>query len=286
MRFDAISKKKSLMDFIRILLGTLVLFSFLTFLILYLKYYEKKGIYFPVRKIHLTPKEIGLEFEDVFFSSSDGIKLNGWYIPAREARATVLFCHGNAGNINHRIDVIYLFFKLGLNVFIFDYRGYGRSQGRPSEEGLYRDARSAYKYLIDKRNLKEEAIVVYGKSIGANVAVELCSKVRPAALISESAFTSALEMGKKLFPFLPVKWFISIKYDALSKIKYITVPKLIIHSKDDKIIPFQHGTRLFEAAPEPKEFYPMRGGHNEALFLAKEDFVNKIDLFLQKHLNR
>jgi len=118
------------------------------------------------------------------------------------------------------------------------------------------------------------------------VAVELCSKVRPAALISESAFTSALEMGKKLFPFLPIKWFISIKYDALSKIKDITIPKLIIHSKDDRIIPFRHGRKLFEEAPEPKEFYAMRGGHNEALFLAKEDYVHKIDVFLQKNMNK
>ena len=228
---------------------------------------------------------MGLEFEDVYFSSSDGIRLNGWYIPAMESKATILFCHGNAGNISQRIDVIYLFSKLGLNVFIFDYRGYGRSQGSPSEEGLYRDAQSAYKYLIEKRNLKEESIVVYGKSIGANVAIELCSKVKTAALISESAFTSALEMGKKLFPFLPVKWFISIKYDALSKIKDISVPKLIIHSKDDRIIPFKHGRKLFEAAPEPKEFYPMRGGHNEALFLATEDFISKIDTFFQKYLN-
>lgn len=274
------------MDFIRIILGTVILFSFLTFLILYLKYYEKRGIYFPLKNIILTPKEMGLDFEDVYFSSSDGIRLNGWYIPAKDSRATVLFCHGNAGNISHRIEVIYLFCKLGLSVFIFDYRGYGRSQGSPSEEGLYRDAEAAYKYLIEKRNLRQESIVVYGKSIGANVAVELCSKVRPAALISESAFTSALDMGKKLFPFLPIKWFISIKYDALSKIKDITVPKLIIHSKDDRIIPFKQGRKLFEEAPEPKEFYPMRGGHNEALFLAKEDFVNKIDLFLQKYMTK
>ncbi len=274
------------MDFIRILLGTLALFSFIIFLILYIKYYERKGIYFPARKIHLTPKDMGLEFEDVYFSSSDGIRLNGWFIPAGESRATILFCHGNAGNISHRIEVIYLFNKLGLNVFIFDYRGYGRSQGSPTEEGLYMDAQAAYKYLVEKRNLKEESIVVYGKSIGANVAVELCSKVKTAALISESAFTSALDMGKKLFPFLPLKWLISIKFDALSKIKDIIVPKLIIHSKDDRIIPFKHGRKLFEAAPEPKEFYPMRGGHNEALFLAKEDFVDKIDVFLQKHLDK
>ena len=108
----------------------------------------------------------------------------------------------------------------------------------------------------------------------------------PAALITDSAFTSALDMGKKLFPFIPIRWFISVKYDALSRIKDITIPKLIIHSEDDRIIPFKHGRKLFEAAPEPKEFYPMRGGHNEALFLAKEEFVNKIDVFLQKDINK
>jgi len=274
------------MDFRRMLLGVLVLFSLLIFFILFLKYYEKKGIYFPVRELDLTPKEIGLEFEDVYFLSSDGIKLNGWYIPTSESRTTVLFCHGNAGNIGHRVEIIDMLCKLGLDIFIYDYRGYGRSQGSPSEEGLYLDAQAACKYLIDKRNLNEGSIVVYGKSIGANVAIELCSKVRPAALISDSAFTSALEMGKKLFPFLPIKWFITVKYDALSKIKDITIPKLIIHSKDDEIIPFQHGRKLFEAALEPKEFYRMQGGHNEAIFMAREDFVKKIDAFLQKHLNR
>ncbi len=265
------------------LTGALILFFLLIFFILFLKYYEKKGIYFPVRKIDLTPSEIGLEFEDVYFFSLDGTKLNGWYTPAKESRATLLFCHGNAGNISHRIEAIDMFCRIGLDVFIFDYRGYGRSQGSPTEKGLNADAHAAYTYLIDQRKLNEGSVVVYGKSLGANVAVELCSRVRPAALISESAFTSALEMGKKLFPFLPIKWFITIKYDALSKIKDITIPKLIIHSEDDEIIPFHHGRKLYEAAPEPKEFYPMRGGHNEAIFQAKEDFVNKIDAFLQKH---
>ena len=265
------------------LTGALVLFFLLIFFILYLKYYERKGIYFPIRKIDLTPREIGLEFEDIYFLSSDGTKLNGWYIPAKKSSTTVLFCHGNAGNISHRIEAIDMFSRIGLDVFIFDYRGYGSSQGSPTEEGLYSDAHAAFKYLIDKRNINEGSIVVYGKSLGANVAIELCSKVSPAALISESAFTSALDMGKKLFPFLPIKWFITIKYDALSKIKDINVPKLIIHSEDDEIIPFQQGRQLFEAAPEPREFYKMRGGHNDAIFQAKEDFVDKIDVFLQKH---
>ncbi len=266
----------------RMLTGALVLFSLLILFIIFIKYYEKKGIYFPVKKIDITPKEIGLEFEDIYFFSSDGTELNGWFVPAKESRLTVLFCHGNAGNISHRIELIDLFCKLGLNVFIFDYRGYGRSHGSPSEGGLYLDAHAAYKYLIDNQHLDEGSIVVYGKSLGANVSIELCSKVRPAALISESAFTSALEMGKKLFPFLPIKWLITVKYDALSKIENITVPKLIIHSEDDEIIPFQHGRRLFEAAPEPKEFYPMRGGHNEAIFLSKKDFAARIGAFLRE----
>jgi fermentation-respiration switch protein FrsA (DUF1100 family) len=265
------------------LTGALFLFLFLIFFILFLKYYEKKGIYFPTRRISLTPKEVGLEFEDVYFFSSDGIKLNGWYVRAKESRATLLFCHGNAGNISLRLEAICMFSMLGLDVFIFDYRGYGRSQGIPNEEGLYTDAHSAYKYLTDERKVSEGSIVVYGKSLGANVAVELCSNVSPAALISESAFTSAVDMGRKLFPFLPLKWLIKIKYDALSKIKDIRIPKLIIHSEDDEIIPFKQGKKLFEAAPEPKEFYPMRGGHNEAILLAREDFMNKIDVFLQKH---
>ena len=263
--------------------GALILLVLLIFFILFLKHFEKRGIYFPTREIESTPADIGLEFEDVYFFSSDGIKLNGWYIPTRESRATVLFSHGNAGNISHRIEIIDMFSKLGLDVFIYDYRGYGRSQGNPSEEGLYLDAEAAYKYLIDKRNLKEESIVIYGKSLGANVAVELCSKVSPAALITDSAFTSALDMGKKMFPFIPLRWLISVKYDALSRIKEITIPKLIIHSEDDEIIPFEHGKRLFEAAPEPKEFYPMRGGHNEAVYMAMEDFAQRIDAFLQNY---
>ncbi len=260
-------------------LAFFLLFLFIL-LILYLKYYEKKGIYFPIKEIELNPGDIGLEFEDVYFLSSDGNKLNGWYVPAEKSELTLLFCHGNAGNISNRLEVIDMFCGIGLSVFIFDYRGYGRSLGTPTEKGLYLDAQAAYNYLIKKRNLSDGSIVVYGKSMGANVAVDLCSRVKPAALISESAFTSALEMGKRLFPFLPISWFITIKYDALSKIKAITVPKLIIHSVDDEVIPFEHGKRLFEAAPDPKEFYPMRGGHNDAVFLEKDEFLNKIDLFL------
>ena len=262
------------------MISILILLSLPLFFILFLKYYEKKGIYFPIKRIASTPKDIGIEFENVYFFSSDGTRLNGWYVPVKKQRLTILFCHGNAGNIGDRVEIIGLFHRIGLDVFIFDYRGYGKSQGRPSEKGFYSDAQAAYEYLTEKRKLAERCIVVYGKSIGGNVAINLCSKVSPAALISDSAFTSTLDMGKKLFPFLPIKWLISVKYDALSTIKNIFIPKLIIHAQKDEIIPFQHGKRLFSAAPDPKEFYQMRGGHNDAIFLTMEDFTQKINTFI------
>lgn len=252
----------------------------------YLKYFERKGIYYPTKRIEFTPADAGFKYEDIFFNTKDKVRLNGWFIPADNPRGTLLFCHGNAGNMSHRIEIIEIFHKVNLNVFIFDYRGYGRSQGSPSEKGLYRDAQAAYKYLLGRGDIDKEAVVVYGKSIGANVAVDLASKVKAAILISESAFTSAYEMGKKLFPFLPIKWLISIKYDALTKIKDISIPKLIIHSQDDEIVPFKLGEKLFEAAQEPKEFYKMSGGHNEAVFMAREEYRDRVDNFLGKYITR
>ncbi|MBL7081131.1 MAG: alpha/beta hydrolase [Candidatus Omnitrophica bacterium] len=260
----------------------ILIFAF--FIFAYLRHFEAKGIYYPIKEIELTPSNTGLKYEDVFFDTDDNLKLNGWFIPAENPRGTLLFCHGNAGNISHRIEIIKIFNKLNLNVFIFDYRGYGRSQGSPTEAGLYRDAQAAYKYLLTRKDINKDTIVIYGKSIGANVAVDLVSKVKAAALISESGFSSAYDMGKKLFPYLPVKWIITIKYDALTKIRNISIPKLIIHSKNDEVIPFKLGEKLFEAALEPKEFYQMQGSHNEAVFMAKEEYSVKINNFLSKYL--
>jgi len=265
----------------RILIPILI---FLFFIFVYLRYFERKSIYYPTKEIEFTPTNVGLKYEDIFFNTDDGLVLNGWFIPVKNPRGTLLFCHGNAGNISHRIEIIKIFNRLNLNVFIFDYRGYGRSQGRPTEVGLYRDAQGAYNHLLSRKNINKDTIVIYGKSIGANVAIDLASKVKAAVLISESGFSSAYDMGKKLFPYLPVKWIITIKYDALAKIKNITIPKLIIHSQDDEIVPFELGQKLFEAAPEPKEFYQMQGGHNEAVFMSGEEYGVEINNFLSKHL--
>ena len=264
---------------------SLVILIFSVFIFVYLRHFEKKGIYYPTKEIALSPGDIGLKYEDAYFKTEDDLRLNGWFIPAEHSRGTLIFCHGNAGNISHRVEIVEIFNKLNLSVFIFDYRGYGRSQGVPSEQGLYQDAQAAYQYLLNREDVDKRTIVIYGKSIGANVAINLASKVSAAALISESGFTSAYDMGRKLFPYLPIKWIITTKFDALEKIRDITIPKLIIHSRDDEIIPFKLGERLFEAAPQPKEFYQMQGTHNEAIFMFKEEYKAKIDNFLSKYLS-
>ena len=270
-------KSISVAILINILIFSVAIFAFL-------KYFERRGIYYPYEKIEFTPDEYNLQYEDIFFKTSDALVLNAWFIPAKNPRGTLLYCHGNAGNLSHRIEMVEIFNKLNLNVFIFDYRGYGRSEGAPSEEGLYRDAQAAYDYLLSRSDINKSAIIIYGKSIGANVAVDLASKVKAALVISESGFSSAYDMGRKLFPYLPVKWMLTIKYDAVSKIKSIAAPKLIIHSINDEIVPFRLGKKLFEAAAAQKEFYQMRGGHNEAVFMAREEYKARVDDFLSKYL--
>lgn len=264
-----------------------ILLIIFVFFAIYLKYYEKRGIYFPLKEIEFTPDDFGLRYEDIYFMTKDKVKLNGWFIKAKDSRATLIYCHGNAGNISHRLEIIELFNKLNLNVFIFDYRGYGRSKGRPSENGLYLDAEAAYDYLMGREDISKDKIIVFGESIGANVAIDLASKKNLALLISYGGFTSAYDMGKRIFPFLPLfKQIVTVKFDAENLIRDIKIPKLIIHSMDDEIVPFELGKKLFKVAAEPKEFYCMCRGHNEAILLAKEEFSSNIDSFLKKYLER
>jgi len=263
---------------------SLLILIFFSLIFAYFRHFEKRGIYYPTREIVFNPADAALEYEDIFFNTEDNLKLNAWFVPAQRPKATLLFCHGNAGNISHRVEMIKIFNQLNLNVFIFDYRGYGRSQGVPSEQGLYTDAQAAFEYLLSRKDVDRERIIIYGKSIGANVAVKLASWVRAAVLISESAFTSAKDMAKELFPYFPVKWIITVRFDAEAAIKDITIPKLIIHSRDDEIIPFNMGKRLFEVAALPKEFYQMRGTHNDAIFTAQDEYISHLNNFLNKYL--
>ncbi len=249
----------------------------------YLRYYEKKCIYFPTTEIAFTPSDAGLTYEDVFFKTQDDLELNGWFIPAKNTQKTVIICHGNAGNIGDRLGVVEIFHALGLNIFIFDYRGYGRSQGAPDEEGLYLDAQAAYQYLLQNKDVEKKNIIIYGKSLGAGIAVDLASRVEVAALIADSGITSAYEMGRKLFPAVPVGLIITVKLDSLAKIKEISIPKLVIHSINDELVPFSMGEKLFEAAPEPKQFYRAQGSHNDAIFTQKQQYISEINDFLKKH---
>lgn len=245
----------------------------------YFRYIERKSIFFPMRQIEYTPKDIGLIYKEVFFKAEDGVELNGWLIPAKGTKGTILFLHGNAGNISHRFEKLQIFHDLNLNVFIFDYRGYGKSKGSPSEKGLYLDAKAAYDYLVSKEGIRKEEIILFGESLGGAVAIDLASKKKVKAIIVESAFSSAKDMAKRIYPFIP-SFFITSDFNSVKKIKNIQVPKLIIHSVDDEIVPFDLGRKLFEAAPPPKEFLKIRGGHNTGFLNSEAQFKKGIDSFI------
>ncbi len=272
------------MDWPKILKNIIIIIIFLGILRVYFFYFEKKNIFYPTRRIGFTPNIIGLEFEDIYFRSSDGVKLNGWWIPAKNPRATLLFCHGNAGNIGDRLELIGLFNEMDLDIFIFDYRGFGKSKRFPNEQGTYLDALAAYNFLMQAKGVAEDKVILFGKSLGGNIAIDLATRIKAAVLISDSAFTSTVAVGKEIYPFLPIRLFVTQRYDAISKIGMAKLPKLIIHSKEDEIIPFHHGAELYEAASEPKEFFVMEGTHNEAFFTFRSKYKEGIKDFLDKYL--
>ena len=231
---------------------------------------QPKFLYGPVREVLYTPGELGLDFEDVVFKSADGMKLRGWYIPAKSSKFTVLFCHGNGGNMSHRLDSINIFHDFGLNCFIFDYHGYGDSQGKPSEEGTYLDAEAAYKWLTEEKKTPAENILIFGRSLGGSVAAQLASRVKAGALIIESAFTSYADIGKKFYPYMPVRWFARFRYRTIDFIKDVHCPVMMLYSKNDEVVPFEFGSELYEAANGPKEFVEIFGSHNDGFLMSGE----------------
>ncbi len=225
------------------------------------------------RDLESTPERFGLEYQEVSLATSDGETLHGWYLPAPGARYTLLFFHGNAGNISHRLDSLLLFRQLGLSQLILDYRGYGRSSGRPSEAGLYRDAQAAWDYLTDERGLAPGQIVLFGRSLGGAVAVWLAARERPAGLVVESSFTSVPDLGAELYPWLPVRWLSRLRFDSRGRIAQVSAPLLVVHSRNDEIIPFAHGQALLAAANPPKRLLELRGGHNDGFLVSREHYL-------------
>ncbi len=246
-------------------------------------FFQPRLVYFPQvsREIAATPLAYGLAFEPVTVATADGEKLAAWWVPHERAGGTVLIFHGNAGNISHRLDYLTMFHRLGYSSFIVDYRGYGRSTGSPSEEGTYRDAEAAWRWLTNERGVAPGDIVVFGESLGGAVAAWLATRVKPRALVLASTFTSVPDLGAQVYPFLPVRLISRFSYDSREAIKAIKAPILIAHSRDDDIVPFAHGKALYETAGEPKQFLEMRGGHNDGFIFTRPEWIAQLSAFLE-----
>lgn len=234
----------------------------------------------PGRDWAATPSQVGLAFEHVRLPAEDGVRLSAWWVPARRARGVLLFFHGNAGNISHRLESIGLFHRLDLSVLIVDYRGYGRSDGQPSEAGTFRDAAAAWTHLVDTREIPPDRIVIFGRSLGAAVAAHLARTVSPAALILESGFTSAPDAAASAYPFLPARWLTRFSYHTRDYVSGVRCPVLVMHSRNDEIIPFAHGRAIHEAAPQPKRFLALSGGHNTSHLESEKRYRRTLDGFL------
>lgn len=256
----------------------------LTFL-LYL--FQTRLIFLPTAPMMATPASIGLPYEQVHFTAADGVKLAGWFVPAADkAKFTILFFHGNAGNISHRLDTIKLYHRLGFNVFIIDYRGYGQSEGRPSEAGSYLDAEAAWHYLVEDRQVRPEQIIIVGRSLGGGVAAWLAQHYPAGALVLESTFTSIPDMAAYQYPYLPVRPLARVRYNTLARVSTLALPLLIVHSPHDEVIPYNHGRQLFEAAPEPKQFLETQGGHNDGFLISQEIYAMELKGFIEKYAGR
>ena len=246
---------------------------------------ERKLIYHPTLypQGYWEPGAMGVSVEDVDFQAEDGVELHGWYVQSLEARATLLWFHGNAGNITHRLQNIKLLEPLKLNIFIFDYRGYGKSAGEPDEQGIYMDSQAAYDFVTQEKNIAPEKLILFGRSLGGVFAVDVAEKNPAAGLILESVFTTAQDMAKKMFPILPIGWAISSKLDNVNRVADLKLPKLFLHGDQDEVVPYKLGRQVFTAAGEPKEFYEIKGArHNDTIFVGGEPYFATIEQFISK----
>ena len=233
----------------------------------------------PGRTLTNTPTDVGMDYQDVSIETADGVTLHGWFIAGRSLRV-LLFFHGNAGNISHRLDSIRQFQDLGLSVLIIDYRGYGQSGGKTTEKGMYRDADAAWHYLTDTRGIAANDILIFGRSLGASVASRLATQQQPLALIVESSFTSVPDIAQELYPWLPARWLSRLSHATRDYTRDVHCPILVVHSRDDEIIPFRHGEAIFRAANEPRSMLALRGSHNDAFLQDEHTYTAGLRSFL------
>jgi fermentation-respiration switch protein FrsA (DUF1100 family) len=243
---------------------------------------QPKMTFYPAAKLLETPDRWGLPYEEVQLLTEDKVRLHGWYIPQPTATRTLLFFHGNGGNISHRGESLAIFNRLGLNVLIIDYRGYGHSEGQPDEQGLYRDATAAWHYLTGQRGLSAKQIIIFGRSLGGAVAAQLASRVEPGALILESTFSSARDMAGQLFPLLSHVILLRYSFDSEQQIRQLKSPLFMAHSPQDEIIPYSQGIKLYAAAPPSKRFFEMRGGHNDGFLQSQPGYEQSLRRFIRE----
>jgi fermentation-respiration switch protein FrsA (DUF1100 family) len=243
--------------------------------------FETRLIYFPSRGHEVTPAGLALAYEDVWLTAEDGVRLHAWYLPVPQALWVTLVSHGNAGNISHRLDrALLLQARLRSSVLLYDYRGYGASEGSPDEAGTYRDARAAYRYLSEEKRIPPERIVLFGESLGSAVSLELALARPAAALVLEAPFTSVPDMVRAtmLAPLAPLA---RTRYDSLAKIGRLRVPLLVLQGDRDEVVPFAQGRRLFDEAPEPKRYFAIPGaGHNDTYIVGGDVYWRVISDFL------
>lgn len=237
-------------------------------------------LYHPSKSLRHDPGDINLSYESIDLKTSDGVSIHGWYVPGKDRRGVVLFCHGNGGNISHRLDTIKVLNGLGLSVFIFDYRGYGKSSGKPTERGTYNDAMAAWNYLRGVKKIPSGKIIIHGRSLGGAVAVWLASETDPAALIVESSFTSTVDVARTMTVLRHFTGIITYKYSAVDYIKKVKCPILVIHSRDDSLIDFSLGRKLFESAPGNPRFLEISGDHNSGFIKSQEVYTKGMDEFI------
>lgn len=271
--------KRLVQSILTITLG--VYFGFL--ILIYI--FQARLLFFPTTELAITPKAFQWNYEDVFLTLDNQETTHGWFIPThKERKGTILLSHGNAGNIADRMDILDIYREMGFDTLIYDYGGYGKSSGSPSEQRSYRDIRAMWLYLIETRGIPQKEIILFGRSLGGGVTVQLATEVTPAAVVLESTFASVPQMAKHQFPIFPTQLLVRHRFDNLNKISRITVPTLHIHSPDDSIIPYEQGRQLYDAAQGPKTFIDLEGDHNEGYYLTGKRYTDGLDAFFSEHL--
>jgi pimeloyl-ACP methyl ester carboxylesterase len=250
-------------------------------------------VYMPSKDVIETPETVGIKFEDIQIVTKDNVNLDAWFVPAKDdnpvGKGVILFCHGNGGNISNRLSYLPIFKDLGLSTLLFDYRGYGKSEGKPTEEGTYADVEAVWQYLTQEKQIPPQKIIIYGESLGGAIASYIAEKTTQpdgknsaGGLVLASTFTSISDRASELYPFLPIRWLSQFSYNSIDRLPNIKIPILIIHSTDDEIIPFTHGDRNFQAANQPKTLVKIRGDHNGGFLDSLETYRNGLNEFIQK----